>query len=84
MVMDPFVPSCNECQETTPLSYPVFDGDISKHGFSMELEIIPRSEGTAKIKKILNKQTINPKTDFPKIMDYIKKDALRRGYKISG
>ena len=48
-------------------------------GFDFHIEFKPFAKKKI-FKKILGKETINPETDCPIIMDYIRKDASKRGY----
>jgi len=59
--------------------YSLPDWDVSKYGFSIKLKIEPREWEKNKILKIAKrKKRIEPVKDFPVIMNYIKKDAVRR------
>lgn len=73
------VPGIHECEGAKAKSYPIPKLDIlSKYGFSIKLEIEPHEWEKDKILKIIGeKKRIEPVKDFPIIMDYIKKDAVR-------
>jgi hypothetical protein len=79
------VPSLPECQgaQAQPLPIPKLDL-LHEHGFSMKLEIEPREWEKDKILRIVlpdakkRGKRLEPAVDFPRIMDYIKKDAVRR------
>jgi len=66
-------------------SYPIPDPDfLCEHGFSMRFEIEPREWEKGKILKIVypeakeRRKRLEPIIHFSPIMDYIKKDAVRR------
>jgi len=79
------IPSVSECEGAVAQPYPVPDiGTISEYGFSVKFEIEPR---IWQEKAILNAaysnsnrkgKRIDPVIHFAPIMDYIKKDAVRR------
>lgn len=70
------VSSVSQCGEA--VSYPV-PSKGEGYGFSMSLEIEPYGMERGKVLGVAGKQNrIVPETDFPVIMDYIKKDAIRR------
>ena len=75
------VDSVPESMSAKPKAYPVPNTDIlSKYGFSMKFEIEPHE--LFEKGKILNiagqRKRINPTQDFPKIMNYIKKQAVEK------
>ena len=68
-----------ESLEARPKAYPVPNLELlSKYGFSMKFEIEPREFfQKGKILRIAGKRKrINPKTDFPVIMGYIREKAV--------
>jgi hypothetical protein len=76
------VPGIDDC-DGKPLMLPVPTMDTLKHyGFSMTYEIKPNvilEQG--RIFKAAGSKRIFPEKHFPILIDYMKKDALRRGYK---
>ncbi len=79
------IPFLGQCPEAKPQCYPVPDlKPLSQYGFSMILKIELGGSEKKKISKILypeqkiKKLEIEPEADFPKIMDYIKKEAIER------
>jgi hypothetical protein len=73
------------CEGAKPQSYPVPSlTTLTRLGFSMTLEIEPREFEKYKILKIVypdGKGTrIQPATQLPLIMDYIRKDTIGMGY----
>ena len=74
----PWIIPIEECRGARPVPYPAPNGDISRYGFSMSLQIVPRTGSGNRISGIVNKSRINPRSDFPTIMNYLKKDAVRR------
>lgn len=78
------IPDVSKCSGAKPKSYPVPSLDfLFKYGFSMRFEIEMHEWEKDKIYRILGgKRRVNPEKDFPKIMDYIRRDALKRGYKV--
>jgi len=61
--------------EAKPYPVPKLD-DLNEYGFSVSFEIEPRCRGGGKILDIANKAvTIEPKTDFPLIIDNIRETA---------
>lgn len=76
------LPGFNECGGMKSALYPVQNTNLSKYGFSMKLEIEPRDGAGIKMRKIVGKgsrERIEPENDFPIIMNYIEKDAVKRG-----
>jgi hypothetical protein len=76
------VPEINDC-DGKPSSLPVPTLDILRgYGFSMTYEIKPNvilEQG--RIFKAAGSKRIFPKKHFPILIEYMKKDAIRRGYK---
>ena len=76
------VPGINGC-DGKPLSLPVPTLDtLRSYGFSMTYEIKPNvilEQG--RIFKAAGSKRIFPKKHFPILIGYMKKDAIRRGYK---
>jgi len=78
------VPSLPQCAETKPQTYPAPNLDVlSKYGFSMQYEIIPKESGKSKILKIVypgveRKKWIEPTIHLATIMDYITKHAVEK------
>lgn len=79
------IPSVSECEGAVPQPYPVPEiGTIAEYGFSVKFEIEPR---IWQEKAILNAaysnsntkgKRVDPAIHYAPIMDYIKKDAVRR------
>jgi hypothetical protein len=79
------VPALSEGKEIKVQSYPVPNLDfLSEYGFSLKFEIEPREWEKNKILRIVypdaqeRKKRFEPIVHFSSIMDYIKKDAVRR------
>jgi hypothetical protein len=79
------IPSVSECEGAEAQPYPVPDiGTISKYGFSVKFETEPRIWQGSTILNIAYPQgkpkgkRIEPAIHLAPIMDYIKKDAVRR------
>lgn len=73
------------CPGAKPQSYPVPTAKIlSKYGFKMQLEIEPHEWESGQILKIVypdgKTKRIQPSTDIPIVMEYLRKDAAKRGY----
>lgn len=82
--VSPSVPFVFECGNTHPVEClaPNFNS-VREYGFLVKLELEPDSGTGRKALRISGKQKrINPEKDFPKIMDYIRRDALKRGYEV--
>lgn len=77
-----WVPGVSGC-DSEPLSLPAPTKDTLKHyGFSMTYEIKPNvilEQG--RIFKAAGSNRIFPEEHFPILIEYMKKDAIRRGYK---
>lgn len=79
------VPNVSECPGAEPQSYPAprLD-DIRKYGFKIKFELAP-SACKGKVLKIVwpdkkqRQSRIVPDRDFAKLMDYILKDAAKKG-----
>jgi hypothetical protein len=78
------VPDLQECKRARPFSYPVTKPKLYIYGFSMKYEIEPREWEKGEILKIVytnrRGKKIYPAKHFPKIMDYIKRQAIAKGY----
>jgi len=79
------VPSVCRCTGAIAKPYPVPTLDcLSQYGFSVKLEIEPREMEKRKVLKIAypnakkRKKRIEPAIHFARIMDYIKKDAVKK------
>jgi len=73
------------CVGAEPKSYPVPSLDIlKKYGFAMSLEIAPKEFESGKILKVIypngGGKKIRPAEHLPIVMDYIKKDAVKKGF----
>jgi hypothetical protein len=73
------------CEGAKPQSYPVPTTKVlSKYGFTMQLEIEPHEWESGQILKIIypngKGKRVQPSTDIPIVIDYLKKDAIKRGY----
>ena len=74
------------CEDAEPQLYPVPRYDtLSKYGFSMKFEIEPREMEKGKILKIVypnnDGKRIQPSIHYPLIIDYIKEDVIKKGFK---
>lgn len=82
MITPTLVPEINDC-DGKPLSLPVPTLDtLRRYGFAMTYEIKPNvilEQG--RIFKAAGSKRIFPKEHFPILIEYMKKDAIRRGYK---
>jgi len=79
------VPNISECAGAEPVSYPIPNPDVvSKYGIKFTLEVEPHEWESGKILGIVSdkvrKNRIIPAETFPAIMDYIEKDAVKKGY----
>ena len=79
------VPNVSECRGATPRSYPVPKlADITKYGFKIKFELAPVAK-KGKVLKIVwpdksqRQKRIVPDLHFSKLMDYILKNAAKRG-----
>jgi hypothetical protein len=61
-------------------SIPVPNKLWEKHGFKLDLELVPTGRRTRGIRKITKKKTIVPQDDFKTIIDIIEADATARGF----
>ena len=76
----------DQCQENVqPVSYPIPTLDVlEKHGFSLDLQIEPHEWERDKILDVVypdpeqKKRRVDPTMHFARIMDHVKKDAIRR------
>jgi hypothetical protein len=79
------VPNVPECVGAEPVSYPVPNPDVaSKYGIKFTLEVEPHEWESGKIlsivpDKVKNKRIV-PAETLPAIMDYVEKDAVKKGY----
>jgi hypothetical protein len=76
-----------ECNDPEPQSYPVpTTALLNKYGFKMELTIEPKEFESGEIMKIIYPEgggkVVRPIEQLPIVIDYIKKDALKRGYEV--
>jgi len=84
------VPSVRECTRAVAQPYPVPNLDfLGQYGLSVKLEIEPREWEKGNILRIVypdakkRKKRIEPTAHFARIMNYIKKDAVKKyGYNI--
>ena len=78
------VPELQECEGAAPLSYPVPKPELYIYKFSIKYEIEPREWEKGEILKAVypdgEGEKIYPEKHFPEIMDYIKKQAMEKGY----
>jgi len=79
------VPSVCECEGAEAQAYPVPNlSFLSKHGFSVKVEIEPREWEKGKILRIVypdannRRKRLEPVVHLAQIMDYIKEDAAKR------
>ena len=79
------VPTVSKCRGVKVQSYPAPNPDfLSEYGFSLKFEIEPREWEKGKILRIVypdakeRRKRLEPIIHFAPIMDYIKKDAVRR------
>ncbi|HEY5141463.1 MAG TPA: DUF4056 domain-containing protein, partial [Methylococcales bacterium] len=75
------------CGDVQPQSLPVPTLTVlAKYGFTMNLEIKPGEWESGQILKIVypdgKAKRIHPSTDIPIVMEYLKKDGIRRGYNV--
>jgi hypothetical protein len=78
--VSPCIPPIRECIGIKPWECPIPQLKYVKEmGFDIQVEISPSAKREV-FQRILGKEKINPETDYPKIMDYIRKDAARKGY----
>jgi hypothetical protein len=76
-----------ECPDAQPLSLPVPTTKLAeKYGFTVSLEIEPHEWESRQILKIAHpdgkSKMIDPKTDMLVVLEYVKQDAIKRGYVI--
>jgi len=81
--VSPLIPPVPECVEVEYWNCPVPNlVQSEKYGFRVEISIIPSGEAGDKILKVAEKNdVISVRNDFPKIMGYIEKDAIQKGYR---
>jgi len=76
------------CVDAEPKSYPVPAlAAIKKYGFRMNLEIHPKESESGKILRLIypnggSDGRIRPAEHLPIVMDYIKKDAMNKGFAV--
>jgi hypothetical protein len=75
------------CGDPQPQSLPVPTlTALAKYGFTMDLEIKPGEWESGQIIKIVypdgKTKRIHPSTDIPIIIEYLKKDGIKRGYNV--
>ena len=80
------VPGLSDCWGVEGKAYPVPTLDaVGEYGFSVKLEIAPRIRAKKKILRVAygdgakGDKRVEPAVHFPRIMDYIRRDAVRRG-----
>jgi len=80
----PPVPPTSKCKGVKIWACPVPNfNQTNKYGFEVEISITPKGKQGNEILRIAKQsEKIIPKTDFPKIMNHIKDDAISRGYKV--
>jgi len=75
------VPGIKGCDcEALPLPVPTLDV-LKKHGFSMSYEIKPYVFEQWKMFKAAGSKKLYPEVHYPILLEYMKKDAVKRGYK---
>lgn len=85
LVTPTLVPDIAECKDAKPVSYPAPNTDIlAKYGLSVTLEIEPHEWESGRILDVVygkdRKSRVVPRQHLPIIMDYIEKDAVKKGY----
>jgi len=75
------------CDGAQPQSYPVPTLDkFNKYGFAMDLAVEPKEFERGKILRLIypngGEKRIRPSEHLPIVMDFIKKEALEKGYDI--
>jgi hypothetical protein len=78
--VNPCMIPVKECFGAEPWAVPIPQLRYAQEqGFNVEIEIEPFAKKEV-FKKILGKETINPKEDYSRIMQEIKKEAKEKGY----
>ena len=78
----PLISGLSECSGNAT-QYPAPSLNISRYGFSAEVGIEPHDGAGKRMRRIAGKsELINPEKDFPAIMQQIKIDAERKGWRI--
>jgi len=79
------VPDLSKCRQAEPQAYPVPTlNEVGKYGFSVKLEIRPKIWEGKKILKVAygngakRGKRVEPAVHFPRIMSYIRQDAVKR------
>jgi hypothetical protein len=85
MVTPTLLPTVAECGDTTPVSYPVPSLDVlTQHGFVVRLTVEPHEWEAGAIRAVAypdaeqRPKRIDIGAHLSLLMDYIKRDALRR------
>ena len=73
------------CDDAKPLPLPVPSTFLaSKYGFGVSIEIEPKEWESGQILKIahpgVKSKRIQPKTDIPVVLEYMKQEAIKKGY----
>lgn len=81
LITPTLLPGVSECPDAQPVSYPVPTLDaVAQRGFGVTIEIRPREWERDKIFQALygdrRDRVINPVTDIPRLMEYIRKDGI--------
>jgi len=82
LVTPSVVPNVPECPAAAPVSYPTPQLDVlTRHGFSLTLEIEPHEWESGKILRIpygdKPEKRLRPREHYPIILDYIRAEATR-------
>ena len=79
------VPDLSQCRQAQPQSYPVPTLDeVGEYGFKVRLGIRPKIWEGKKILKVAygegakRGKRVEPELHFPRLMDYIRQDAVKR------
>jgi hypothetical protein len=83
LVTPTLLPGVSSCPGAEPASCPVPTLDaLSRHGFSTTVEIRPKEWERGQIFQVLfgdrHDRPVNPATDIPRLMEYIRRDAVER------
>ncbi len=75
------------CDDAQPQSYPVPTLDkFNEHGFVMDLAVEPKEFEKWKILRLIypngGEKRIRPSEHLPVVMDYIRRDALKKGFTV--
>jgi len=84
--VEPCIPPLEYCDGTDLWKCPAPNLNfLKKNKFSYSILIEPKSKAGRKISSIAGTDgLINPESDFAKIIGYIKKDAISKGYEVVG